>query len=128
MLQLEPVLEENSANEPPGGDGEAALVEGHERDHKPLGRARHGLVAGHPPFHGGGEWMKLARLDEMKQPLAGHIGARPVRHRGGGISGGLEEQEVVALRMRRSMGSGMQAKEKKIMGKQSPELVTVARF
>jgi hypothetical protein len=37
---LEPVLEENAAGEPPGGNGEAALVEGHE----PLGgatRTRH---------------------------------------------------------------------------------------
>jgi hypothetical protein len=34
---LKPVLEEDSADEPSGGDGEAALVEGHERHHKPLG-------------------------------------------------------------------------------------------
>jgi hypothetical protein len=39
LLQLEAVLEEDSTNEPPGGDGEAALVEGHERDHEPLGGA-----------------------------------------------------------------------------------------
>jgi hypothetical protein len=30
MLQLEPVLEENPPDEPPGGHGEAALMEGHE--------------------------------------------------------------------------------------------------
>jgi hypothetical protein len=30
---LEPVLEVDTADEPPGGDGEAALVEGNERHH-----------------------------------------------------------------------------------------------
>jgi hypothetical protein len=30
VLQLEAVLEEDSTNELPGGDGEASLVEGHE--------------------------------------------------------------------------------------------------
>jgi hypothetical protein len=127
MLQLEPVLEENSADEPLGRDGEAVLVEGHERDHEPLGRARHGLVAGHPPLHGGGERRKLVRLDETKQLLTGHIGVRRVRHRGGGVSGGLKAQEVVALRMQKSTGSGVRAR-KKIIGKQSPELVPDMRF
>jgi hypothetical protein len=37
VLQLEAVLEEDSPDEPPGGDGEPSLVEGHERDHVPLG-------------------------------------------------------------------------------------------
>jgi hypothetical protein len=37
VLQLEPILEEDAADEPPGGNGEATLVEGHERDHEPLG-------------------------------------------------------------------------------------------
>jgi hypothetical protein len=106
VLQLEPILEENSADEPPSGDEEAALVEGHERDHEPLG-ARHGLFTRNLPLHGGGERRKLAHLDEMQQLLAGHVGARPVQHRGGGISGGLEVQEVTALRMRRSAGSRM---------------------
>jgi hypothetical protein len=64
----------------------------------------------------------------MQQLLAGHIGAHPVRHHGGGVSGGLKAQEVVALRMRRSAGSGMRAQRKKIMGKQSPELVPDAWF
>jgi hypothetical protein len=72
----------------------------------PLG-ARHGLVTGNLPLHGGGERRKLAHLDEMQQLLAGHVGARQVQHRGGGISGGLEVQEVTALRMRRSAGSRM---------------------
>jgi hypothetical protein len=30
VMQLEPVLEEDAADEPFGRDGEAALVEGHE--------------------------------------------------------------------------------------------------
>jgi hypothetical protein len=33
---LKPVLEEDSADESPGGDGEAALVESHERHHELL--------------------------------------------------------------------------------------------
>jgi hypothetical protein len=61
VLQLEPVLEEDAADEPPSGNREAALVEGHERDHEPLG-ARHGLIAGDLPLYSGGEWRKLARL------------------------------------------------------------------
>jgi hypothetical protein len=88
VLQLEPILEENSTDEPPDGDGEAALMQGHERDHKPLG-ARHGLVAGNLPLHGDGERRKLAGIDETKQLLAGHVGARLVRHRGSGVSSGL---------------------------------------
>jgi hypothetical protein len=70
----------------------------------------------------------MARLNETKQLLAGHIGARPIRHRDGGVSAGLEAQEVVALRLRKSTGRGMQAKKKKIMGKQSPEPVPDAWF
>jgi hypothetical protein len=49
----------------------------------------------------------LAHLDETKELLAGHVGARPVRHRGNEVSGGLEAQEKVALRMRESPESGM---------------------
>jgi hypothetical protein len=33
---LEPVLEEDTADEPTVGDGDAALVEGHERHHESL--------------------------------------------------------------------------------------------
>jgi hypothetical protein len=66
MLQLEAALEEDSVGEPPSGDVEVVLVEGHERDHEPLMRARHELVTGHLPLHGGGEWRELTRLDEMK--------------------------------------------------------------
>jgi hypothetical protein len=64
MLQLKPVLDQNSAGEPPGGDGEAALMEGHKRDHEPFGRVWHGLIARNLPLHRVGEWRKLARLDE----------------------------------------------------------------
>jgi hypothetical protein len=105
VLQLKAVLEEDSTNEPPGGDGEAALVEGHERDHIPPGRARHGLVARHLPLHDGGEWGKLTGLDKAKQLLARHIGLCPVRHRGDEVLGGLVVQAVAALRMRRSKGN-----------------------
>jgi hypothetical protein len=34
---LELVLEEDAVDEPSGGDREAALVEGHEQHHEPLG-------------------------------------------------------------------------------------------
>jgi hypothetical protein len=47
---LQPVREQQPANESTGGDGEAALVEGHERHHVPAGRAWHGLVSGDDPF------------------------------------------------------------------------------
>jgi hypothetical protein len=33
VLELQPVHEQHPANELAGGDGEAALVEGHERHH-----------------------------------------------------------------------------------------------
>jgi hypothetical protein len=33
ILELQPILEQHPADEPTGGDGEAALVEGHERHH-----------------------------------------------------------------------------------------------
>jgi hypothetical protein len=52
--------------------------------------------------------------------LAGHVGARPVRHRSGKGSGGLKAQELVALRLRRSAGSRMRLRRKKIMGSKVP--------
>jgi hypothetical protein len=60
--------------------------------------------------------------------LAGHIGPCLVRHRGGGASGGLAAQEVVALQMWKSMGSSLRAQRKKIMGEQSHEHVPDSRF
>jgi hypothetical protein len=82
----------------------------------PLG-ARHGLLAGNLPLDGGGERRKLARLDETEELLAGNVGACPVRHHDGGVSGGLEAQEAVALRMRKSSESGMRAREEEDDGK-----------
>jgi hypothetical protein len=70
----------------------------------------------------------LARLDETEELLAGHVGARPVRHRSGGVSGGLEAQEELALRMRKSTESEMQVRKKKMMGKQRPEPAPDTRF
>jgi hypothetical protein len=37
VLELEPILEQHPTDEPSGGDRKAALVEGHERHHEPLG-------------------------------------------------------------------------------------------
>jgi hypothetical protein len=71
---------------------------------------------------------ELARVDDAKQLLAGHIGPHPVRHRRGGVSGDLAAQEVVALRMRKNVGSKMRVQRKKTMGKQSPEPVPDARL
>jgi hypothetical protein len=85
VLQLEPVLEEDATDEPSGGTEKPRSW----KATNPLG-ARHRLVAGDLPLHGSGEWRKLARLDETEELLAGHVGACPVRHRGGGVSGGLE--------------------------------------
>jgi hypothetical protein len=82
-------------------------VEGHERHHEPLWGARHGLIAGNLPLHGDGERRKLDRLDETEELLAGNVGACPVQHHGGGVSGGLEAQEAMALRMRKSSESRM---------------------
>jgi hypothetical protein len=44
-----PYSKRTALNEPLSRDGEALLVEGHERDHVPPGRTQHGLVAG--TFH-----------------------------------------------------------------------------
>jgi hypothetical protein len=93
----------------------------------PLG-ARHRLVARDLSLHGGGEWRKLARLDETEELLTGHVGTRPVRHHGGGVSGGLGAREAVLLRMRKSTERRMRAQEEEDNGKQSPEPVPDARF
>jgi hypothetical protein len=98
ILELQPILEQHPADEPTGGDGEAALVEGHERHHEPLGGAAQ-TRRRRPPLDGGGERRKLACLDETEELLTRNIGARPVRHRSSGVLGGLEAQEAVALRM-----------------------------
>jgi hypothetical protein len=84
----------------------------------PLG-ARHGLIAGNPPLHNGGERRKLARLDETEELLAGHVRARPIRHRDDGVSGGLGAQEAVALRMQERTESGRRARVEEDNGKHS---------
>jgi hypothetical protein len=93
MLQLEPILEEDSPDESPGRDGEIALVEGHERDHEPLGRARHGLVAGHLPLHGGGEWVTSVTSAEMSVLSYGH----PWAHYSGGYQDRLLDRPLGLL-------------------------------
>jgi hypothetical protein len=37
VLELQPIREQHPSDQPAGGDGEAALVEGHERHHISLG-------------------------------------------------------------------------------------------
>jgi hypothetical protein len=117
VLQLEAVLKKDSLDELPSGDGEAALVEGHEREHIPPRQARHKLVAGHLPLHGGGKWRELTGLDEAKQLLTRHVGSRPVRHHSGEVLGGPVMQAVVALRMRKSKGNEAHGQKKKTIGK-----------
>jgi hypothetical protein len=96
---LQPVRKQHHANEPVGADGEAALVEGHERHLIPLGRARHGLVGGDDPLDGVGEGRKLARLDQTEELLMGDIGACPIRHHNDEVLGELEAQAVAVLWM-----------------------------
>jgi hypothetical protein len=115
VLGLWSILEQHPADEPVGGDEEAALVEDHERHHEPLG-ARHGLVAGNLPLNSAGERRKLARLDETEELLAREVGAHPVRHRSRG-SGGLEVQEAVARRMQKNSESRELARDEEDDGK-----------
>jgi hypothetical protein len=100
VLELQPVREQHPADEPTGRDREAALVEDHERHHIPRGRVQHGLVGGDNPLDGVGEGRKLARLDKTEELLVRDVGARPVRHHGGEVSGGLEAQAAAVLWMR----------------------------
>jgi hypothetical protein len=93
VLELQPVRKQHHANEPVGADGEAALVEGHERHLIPLGRARHGLVGGDDPLDGVGEGRKLARLDQTEELLMGDIGACPIRHHNDEVLGELKRRQ-----------------------------------
>jgi hypothetical protein len=52
VLESQPVLEEHRADEPPGRDGEATLVERHKRDDVAQRRMRHELILWHPPLLG----------------------------------------------------------------------------
>jgi hypothetical protein len=116
-----------SADEPLAGTEKPLPRKATNETTNPLG-VLHGLVARHPSLNGGGEWRKLARLNETEELLAGHVGVHPVRHRSSGVSGGLEAQEEKALQMRRSAGSGTRARRKNIMGKKSLEPIPDAWF
>jgi hypothetical protein len=94
VLELQPVREQYPANEPVGGDGEAALMEGHERHHIPRGRTRHGLIGGNDLLDDVGEGRNLALLNETEELLVGDIGARLVRHHDGEVLGELETQAM----------------------------------
>jgi hypothetical protein len=89
------------------------LMEGHERDDVPLGRARHGLLPGNLPLLGAGERRELPGLDEAAQHRAGHIGPRPVRHGGSKLSNETTAQAVMVQRAQGSERSGMQRQGKK---------------
>jgi hypothetical protein len=122
VLELQPVHEQHSSDEPAGGDGEAALVEGHERHHIPTGRAWHGLVCGDDPLDSLSEGRQLARLNETKELLAGDIGARPARHHAGEVSGELGTQAAAVMwRRKNSELKGQARGRKESNGKQSPE-------
>jgi hypothetical protein len=86
-------------------------VEVHERHHIPLGGGRHRLITGNPPLHGVGERRELAHLDKTKELLTGDIRARPIRHHGSEVLGGLEAQAAVLLRMWKNSNLRGQARE-----------------
>jgi hypothetical protein len=90
VLELQPIREQHPANESAGGDGEAALVEGHERHHVSRRRVRHGRVSGNDLLDGISEGRKLARFDVTEELLVGDVGDCQVRHRSGEALGELE--------------------------------------
>jgi hypothetical protein len=105
------------------------LVEDHERHHVPAGRAWHGLIGGDDSLDSLGEGRQLARLNETKEVLAVDVGARPVRHHDGEISGEPETQTAAATWMRKNSELKGQARgRKEADGKQSPEPALDARF
>jgi hypothetical protein len=87
MLELQPVCEQHSSDESAGGDGEVALVEGHEQHHVPPGRAWHGFVSRDDTFNGLDEGRQLARHNNTKKLLTGDGGAHPTRHCAGEVLG-----------------------------------------
>jgi hypothetical protein len=95
VLELQPVHKQHSSDEPDSGDGEAALMEGHERHHVPPGRAWHGFVGRDDPLNSLSEGRQLARLNETKKLLARDSGAHPTRHRAGEVSGELGTRAAV---------------------------------
>jgi hypothetical protein len=102
VLELQPIREQHSSDEPAGEDGEATLVEGHERHHVPPGRVWHGLVGRGDPLNSLGEGRQLARLNEMKELLAGDSGAHPARHHAGEVLDGLGARAAVAMWRRKN--------------------------
>lgn len=82
VLELHPVFR---MDESLGLNGEAALVERHERDDITLRWVRHYFVPGHSPLLGVGKRGQLPGGDTAKD-RAGHAGMRPVRHGDGGLS------------------------------------------
>jgi hypothetical protein len=129
VLKLQPVREQHPADKPTGANGEAALVEVHERHHVPTGRAWHGLISEDDPLDGLGERRQLARVNETKELLAGNVGARPVRHHDDEVSGEPETQAVAVMWMRKNSELKGQARgRKEADGKQSPEPALDARF
>jgi hypothetical protein len=73
--------------------------------------ARHGLVAGNLLLNSGNEQRKLAHLDKTEELVTRNVGACPVRHHGSGVSGGLEAQQAVVLRMWKNSKSRERARE-----------------
>jgi hypothetical protein len=101
-------------------------MEGHERHHVPAGRVWHRLIGGDDPLDGLGEGRQLAHLNETKELLAGDVGARPVRHHDGEVSGGLA---AAVVWMRKNSKLKGQARERKEADeKQRPEPVLDVRF
>jgi hypothetical protein len=113
VLELQPVCEQHPTDEPADGDGEAALVEDHERHHVPAGRAWNRLVGGYDLFDGLGEGRQLACLDKTKELLAGDVGARPVRYCDSEVLGELEVREATALWIRKNSELKGRARERR---------------
>jgi hypothetical protein len=128
VLKLQPVREQHPTDKPADGDGEAALVEGHEQHHVPAGREWHGLVSGNDPLDSLGEGRQLARLNETKGLLAGDVGARSVRHHDGEVAGELGTQAAAVMWMRKNSELKGARGRKEANGKQSPEPALDARF
>jgi hypothetical protein len=92
-------------------------------------RAWHGLVGGDDPFDGLGEGRQLARLNETKELLVGDVGARPVRHHDGEVSGELGTQAAATLWVRKNSELKGRAREREEADEeQSPEPALDARF
>jgi hypothetical protein len=117
---LQPVREQHPADEPAGGDGEAALVADHERHHISRGRARHGLVGGDNPLDVVSEgrscsWETLERVRFDITTARSWAGWKRKQRRCCGCG-------------RTRSTKGECERKKKQMGRQSPEPTLDARF